>query len=180
MSQSTTFYRISKDKFSALKAANGEQEFEPSLAKNYITLEGSFMALEFILSKNQDDATIEQVKELFNPGQSFGGDQNFNLDDLETFEEFDFDNMGSSISYLDAGAIAGIHTVLNRLSLEEIESLYDSEELNSNRIYPEVWHDDNSPDQGFNLRQVSEDFVELKAMIKQAKEEGDYVVVFGG
>jgi hypothetical protein len=178
MSQSTTFYRISKDKFSELDTSGGHS-FEPSLAKNYITLEGSFMALEFILSKNQDDATIEQVKELFNPGQSIG-EQNFNLNDLESFEEFDFDNMGSSISYLDAGAIAGIHTILNRLSIEEIESLYDSEELNSNRIYPEVWHDDNSPDQGFNLRQVSEDFTELKAMIKQAKEEGDYVVVYGG
>lgn len=174
MSQSTTLYRISKDKFNELEASGS---FEPSLAKNYITLEGSFMALEFILSKNQDDATADLVKELFNPDQSIGG-QHFDLDALESFEEFDFDAM--PISYLDAATIGNIHKILDNISTTEIESLYDAEELNSNGIYPEVWHDDNSPEQAFNLRQVSDDFTELKTMIKQAKEEGDFVVVYTG
>jgi uncharacterized protein DUF1877 len=174
MSQSTTLYRVSKDKFSELETSGS---FDPSLAKNYVTLEGSFMALEFILSKNQDDETADLVKELFNPGHSIGG-QHFDLDDLESFEEFDLSD--TPISYLDIATIGNIHNILDNISTTELEDLYDSEELNSNGIYPEVWHDDNSPDQGFNLRQVSEDFVELKAMVKQAKEEGDYVVVFGG
>jgi len=171
MSQATTLYRISKDKFNELEASGS---FEPSMAKNYVTLEGSFMALEFILSKNQDDATADLIKELFNPDQSIGG-QHFDLDALESFEEFDLSDM--PITYLDTETIGNIHSVLDTISTTEIESLYDSEELNSNGIYPEVWHDDNSPDQAFNLRQVSEDFVELKAMVKLAKEEGDYIIV---
>ena len=171
MSQSTTLYRISKDKFSELESSGS---FDPSMAKNFVILEGSFMALEFILSKDQDDATADLIKELFNPDQSIGG-QHFDLDALESFEEFDFSD--TPISYLDKATIGNIHKVLESISTAEIESLYDAEELNSNGIYPEVWHDDNSPDQAFNLRQVSEDFVELKAMVKLAKEEGDYIVV---
>jgi hypothetical protein len=178
MSQSTTLYRISKAKFSELEASGGES-FDPSSAKNYVTLEGSFMALEFILSKNQDDEAVEQVNELFNSGQ-FIGEQNIGIDDLYSFEEFDFDNMGSSIPYLDAAAVAGVHAILDKLSTEEIESLYDADELNSNGIYPEVWHNDNSPEQAFNLRQVSEDFTELKSIIKKAAEERDYVLVYTG
>jgi hypothetical protein len=174
MSQSTTLYRISKDKFSELETSGS---FDPSLAKNYVTLEGSFMALEFILSKNQDDATADLIKELFNPDQSIGG-QHFDLDALESFEEFDLND--TPISYLDTETIGNIHQVLNNIPTTELESLYDAEELNSNGIYPEIWHDDNSPDMGYNLRHVSEDFTELKAMVKQAVEEGDYVVVFGG
>lgn len=178
MSQSTTLYRISKQKFNDLESSGGES-FNASLAKNYITLEGSFMALEFILSKDQDDSVIEQVSELFNPSQSIG-EQTIGIDDIDSFEEFDFDNLGASIPYLDAATIAGIHAFLNKVSNEELESLYDADELNSNGIYPEMWHNDNSPEQAFNFRHVSDDFTGLKEIIKKAAEEGDYIVIFEG
>src|SRR6478735_8962542 len=124
MSQSTTLYRLSKDKFSELENSGGNS-FEPSWAKNYITLQGSFMALEFILSKDQDDSTIEQIQELFSPSQSIGT-QHIGIDDLESFEEFGFDDM--SIPYLDADTIGNIHNTLDKISTTEIESLYDAEE----------------------------------------------------
>ena len=176
MSQSTTLFRLSKDKFSELENSGGNS-FEPSWAKNYITLQGSFMALEFILSKDQDDSTIEQIQELFSPSQQIGG-QNIGIDDLDSFEEFDFDE--TPISYLDAATIGGIHNTLDKISTAEIESLYDADELNSNGIYPEVWQDGDSKDQAFNFRHVSDDFAELKSIIKKAAEEGDYIVVFEG
>jgi hypothetical protein len=177
MSQSTTFYRISKDKFRELEKSGGE--FEISSAKNYVTFEGSFMALEFMLSKDLNDSTAELVSELFNPAQSIG-EQNPGIDDVDSFEEFDFDDMGSSIPYLDAAAISSIHAFLDQVSTEDIESLYDAEELNSNGIYPEVWHNDNSPEQAFNLRQVSQDFEALRSIVRKAAEEGDYLVVYTG
>jgi hypothetical protein len=164
MSQSTTFYRISKDKFRELETSGGE--FEISSAKNYVTFEGSFMALEFILSKDRDDPTAELVSELFNPGQSIG-EQNPGIDDFD-FEEFDFDDMRSSIPYLDVAAISSIHAFLDQVSTEDIESLYDAEELNSNGIYPELWRNDNSPEQAFNLRHVSQDFEELRSIVRKA------------
>lgn len=176
MSQSTTLYRIPKDKFSELENSGGNS-FEPSWAKNYITLQGSFMALEFILSKDQDDSTIEQLQELFNPGQTIGG-SNIGIEDLDSFEEFDFDDM--PIPYLDTETIGNIHNTLDKISSTEIESLYDAEELNSNGIYPEIWQYDNSQDQAFNFRHISEDFIALKSIIKKAAEEGDYIVVFEG
>lgn len=175
MSQSTTLYRISKDKFNELETSGGSS-FEPSWAKNYITLQGSFMALEFILSKDQDDSTLEQIQELFSPAQSIG-DQ-IGIDDLDSFEEFDFDAM--PIPYIDTETIGNIHKALDKISTAEIESLYDADELNSNGIYPEIWQDDDSQDQAFNFRHVSDDFTELKSIIKKAAEEGDYIVVFEG
>ena len=119
MSQSTTLYRISKDKFNELELS-GDNSFDPSWAKNHITLQGSFMALEFILSKDQDDSTIEQLQELFSPTQSIGG-QHIGIDDLESFEEFDFNEM--PIPYLDAATIGSIHNTLDKISNTEIESL---------------------------------------------------------
>lgn len=127
------------------------------------------MALEFILSKDQDDSTIEQIQEIFSPSQTIGG-QNIGIEDLESFEEFDFDDM--PIPYLDTETIGNIHNTLEKITTSEIESQYDAEELNSNGIYPDIWQDGNSQDQAFNFRHISEDFIALKSIIKKAAEEG--------
>jgi hypothetical protein len=72
MSQSATLYRISNDTFRQLETSAGRPQFEISSAKNYTTFQGSFMGLEYILSKGQDIPTTEIINEIFNPTQSLG------------------------------------------------------------------------------------------------------------
>lgn len=175
MGQSTTYYRISNETFIELETSG--DKFDLSSAKSYVTLEKSFMGLEFVLSKNQEDAVVEQVKELFIPSQSIGG-QNIDFEDLDAIAEFDFDDFPTP--YLNAETIGNIHKALDKISTADIENSYDAEELNSNGIYPEIWHNDNSPNLAFNLRHLVEDFTELKSLIKQAADEGDYLLVYAG
>ncbi len=177
MSQSATFYRVSQNTFRQLENSNNKKHFDISTAKDYTTLQGSFMALEYILSKAQDPYAIELINELFNPTQSLGEPD---LESLTLEEKMEFYENGGAIQYLDNVTISKLSGLLDKFSESDIHSKYDSNELNSNRIYPEVWHNDNSPDQAYNERHILDDFVPLKKIIKQAADDMDYILVFAG
>jgi hypothetical protein len=81
---------------------------------------------------------------------------------------------------LNPQIISTIHGFLNNISIVDIHSNYDANELNQNGVYPELWHNDNSTDMAFNERQLSEDLIELKTLIGQATEQNDYILVFIG
>ncbi len=174
MSQSATLYRVSKDIFEQLGSGG---EFDTSSAKNYTIFESSFMGLEYILSKKQDISTTKLINEIFNPKQFLGWQEFENLTEEEKFE---FYESGKLISYLDPIIISKINSFLESISEAEIRAKYDSKELNDNDIYPNCWHDDNSPDLACNLRHILADFLELKIIIKQAATENDYIFVFVG
>jgi Domain of unknown function (DUF1877) len=177
MSQSATFYRVSQDTFRQLENSNNKQHFDISSAKDYTTLQGSFMALEYILSKAQDLSAIELINELFDPKQSLDGPD---LESLTLEKKMEFYENGGVIHYLDNATISKLSGLLDKFSELDIHSKYDSDELNNNRIYPEVWHNDNSPDQAYNERHILDDFVQLKKIIKQAADDIDYILVFVG
>ena len=177
MSQSATLYRVSQDIFKQLDKTDNKQRFDINSAKSYSVFQGSFMALEYILSKGQNSLTTELVTEIFNPKNSLGR-QTFERLSLE--EQFDFYESGLFIPYLDTSIIRGLNDFLVDIRTTDISSKYDSKELNDNGIYPQVWHDDNSPDKAYNHRHILEDFEELKTIIKQADAEQDYIFVFVG
>lgn len=171
MGQSITLYRISKDTFERLK--NGEN-FKTSSAKSYSIFNGSFMGLEFLLSKGQDKDTRQLITEIFAPSLSISEEnkeQIFIDEPLEGFEE-------DIISYLENLKITQINNILEKVSEAEFRSRYNPKELNNNYIYPSVWHNDNSQDQAFNERHLAEDFSSLKKIFKHATEEQDYILVF--
>ena len=175
MSQSATLYRISKDTFRQLKESTGQEQFDISLAKNYAKFQGSFMGLKYVLSKGQYEPTTELVNKIFNPQQSLGKQDFDSLTPEEQFELYE-----TQISYLDTDVISKLNNFLNQVSDVDIQSKYDADELNENGIYPEVWHNENSPNQAFNELQLLQDFGELKKIINQADKEGDYILVFVG
>lgn len=177
MSQSATFYRVSQNTFRQLENSNNKQHFDISSAKDHTTLQGSFMALEYILSKAQAPSAIELVNELFNPTQSLGEPD---LENLTAEKKMEFYENGGAIHYLDTATISKLSGLLENFSESDIHSKYDSNELNSNRIYPEVWHNDNSPGQAYNERHILDDFIPLKKIIKQAADDLDYILVFVG
>lgn len=175
MSQSATLYSISATVFRQLELSQGTQQFDPSSAKIAATFQGSSMGLEYVLSKDRDALTISLIAKVFNP------EQFLNLPDFEHLtpeEQFELYENNNFIPYLDTVVIAELDAFLNTVSEAEIQSKYDSKELNANGIYPRVWHDNNAYDQAYNKRHILEDFQELKAIIKNAHTAGDFIIVF--
>lgn len=177
MSQSATLYRISTDTFQQLVKSGNNPQFNIASAKDQATFQGSFMGLEFILSKGKGASTTELIREVFNPRLSIGG-QDFGS--LTPEEQFEFYESGGSISYLDTTSVSKLNVFLDKVSETDIQSKYNATELNDNRIYPEVWHNDNSPDQAFNQLHILNDLKELKEIFSQADKQGDYILVFVG
>jgi hypothetical protein len=87
MSQSATLYRISKDTFDQISKSHKEKPFDWSASKSYLTLQGSFMGLEYVLSKGRETSIAKLVNELFNPRQSLGKEE---FEALTPEEKFDF------------------------------------------------------------------------------------------
>jgi Domain of unknown function (DUF1877) len=178
MSQSATLYRITENNFKQLKISDNRQDFDiPSIAKSYSCFHGSFMGLEFILSKGQDMKTMELVSEIFNPKQSLGG-QDF--DNFTPEQITDFFEAGGFIYYLDKTKVSSINQFLVTISESDIHKNYDSKELNENGIYPDVWSDEDFPDSCFNKRHILDDTKELKDIFRQADFDKDYMLVFVG
>ncbi|MDF2193787.1 DUF1877 family protein [Paraflavitalea sp. CAU 1676] len=177
MGQSVTLYRVGKHEFRQLEQSAGRQQFEVSAAKNHVTFQGSFMGLEYVLSKGQDDSTVELVRGIFSPNQSLGGKD---IEQLTLEEQFEFYESGGLVSYLGIDVISKLDTLFDTISAAEISERYDADEFNANGIYPEVWHKDNSADLGFNEMHLLTDFADLKSMIRQARNEQDYILVFCG
>jgi hypothetical protein len=177
MSQSATLYRISTDSFKMLDEPDNKQKFKINSAKSYSIFQGSFMALEYILSKGQNNSTTQLVNEIFNPRQSLGRQT---IETLTPEEQFEFYESGFFIPYLDISTISKLNVFLTNTSQRDISSKYDANELNDNGIYPEVWHNDNSPNLSYNQRHIMEDLEELKQIINKADIEQDYIFVFIG
>lgn len=177
MSQSATLYRVSQEVFNRLEKSGGKERFEISSAKSYTIFQGSFMGLEYILSKGQDAATAGLISEIFNPKQSLGEKAFANMTPEEQFE---FYENGRLIPFLDTTTILKIKNLLDEVSEADIHFRYDADELNNNDVYPRIWHKENSPNPGFNKLQLLEDFAALKRILKQAGEEQDYIFVFVG
>jgi hypothetical protein len=177
MSESATFYRISKETFDKLKLSDNPPMFDISLAKNYITFQGSFMGLEYLLKKGQNDQTKELISEIFTPNDTLGGDDFENLTPEELFEFYESESL---IPYLDNYKVVEINRFLNQITEADLQINYNSDELNENGIYPQVWHNDNAPDKVFNLRHLLDDLEELKTIFNQASTDQDYLFVFVG
>jgi Domain of unknown function (DUF1877) len=179
MSQSATLYRISQDSFNELR--NLDIKEDPNIgamAKDYSLFQGSFIGLAYILSKGRNTATTELVNEIFNPTQSLRGEYFEGLTEEEKLEFFE--KGGDFIQFLDIDIVSKINSLLRNISEEDIRSRYDARQLNDNGIYPEVWHNDNSPNQAYNERHIVEDFKELKSIIDKADNDKDYILVFVG
>jgi hypothetical protein len=180
MGQAATLCRISSEKFIELQKMDNKVHFNPfPNSKPSPTFEGSFMALEFILSKGRQSFEVELIAEIFNPKSMFGGYSGLlNCETDDEIEAFLMSDDNYCIPYIDKNKIDQINQVLNGINEIDIYNNYDSQELNENGIYPRVWHDDNSENLAFNRRQILTDFAELKTVFQEAHREKDYILVY--
>jgi len=178
MGQSASLYRVSSEVFSQLEISRNKQGSKiSSFAKDYAIAQGSFMAIEFLLSKIEDPSAVELAGELFNPKQALCGD---NFDDLTMEEQMDLFEKGGIIPYLTRETVHRINLLLDKFSESYLHEKYDPKELNASRIYPEIWHDDNSPDLAFNEQHIQDDMIPIKKIFKDAAKDEDYILVFVG
>jgi len=177
MSQSATLYSISSATFQRLFGAPGIEEFESSQARSICTFQGTFMGLEFVLAKDQDEEDAQLAREIFNPVEMIGQER---FDDASLYEEFDLPGEATAIPYLDPSTIEGINSFLQRASASDVENAYDADEMNDNGIYPGIWSDDDDDEEMQGKSSLVEDFAKLKSFMNQAFRDKDYVLVFVG
>jgi hypothetical protein len=119
--------------------------------------------------------------EIFNPGQTSDIDlEHIDLETLSPEEEQELFAWEDAVSFLPAEKIRSINAILGKLTKEEIALRYNPNELNAHDVYPGVWHNDNSPEQAFNLCHLQKDFEKLKELIGKAVKEKDYILRFIG
>ncbi|MFD1293858.1 DUF1877 family protein [Lutibacter holmesii] len=176
MGQSSTLYEIDKLNFEKVK--KDTSLFKSDLSKSYTIFEQNFFGLEFILKKTIDKKLTEKIDQIFNPKCYLGEPVDYeNID----FSQIDFSEIeDNSIYYLNPELIKEINVILNAISNSEFIMNYNSVELNKNRIYPEVWHDDESDDQVFNKKHIAEGIEQLKSILDRAEKSENYIFVFSG
>ncbi|WP_316793769.1 DUF1877 family protein [Pedobacter frigoris] len=174
MSISVTFYRLSEQ---AIKRLNESLKFDADSAKSYATFNGSLEAVAYLLSKQKDNSIVELLNEILSPKQAIGIQDLSSLDPLELFELYSADRL---FPYLSPQKISKLLGVFSEFSATDISSAYNSNELNMHKVYPEIWHDDNSENQAYNERHLLDDFERLKKIFSSAKDEQDYILVFTG
>jgi hypothetical protein len=177
MGQYAYIYRISKENFETLKNSTNRQDLRLSnLAIEYWEFQGSFMAIEFILSKNQSEEKKRILFEIFYPSDALGSEE---LENMEENDRYSFYESGKYIPYLDCLRAGEINNILQNITTEDLRKMYSSKELNKNGIYPSgSWHDDNAENKVFNLRQITEDVTEIKKIFKAATENQNYLLSF--
>lgn len=179
MSQSATLYRISTKQFRMIEKMEAKYIKPSEFADGYVSFQGSFMGLEFILSMGLDQQGRELIVEIFNPTH-YIGPTDTNIFNLDSDEEEQFWEMENAVGYLKPNKVKTINEILNNIHEEEITNNYNAEELNANGIYPCSWHEDDSIGKAFNRRQVLDDFKHLSSFIQAATIEDNYVLSYVG
>ena len=178
MSQSATLYRVSYEKFKELKDSDIiDLTNINAISKDSLTFLGSFMGIEFILAKGQDQKTASLISEIFYPNEELS---NSDIEYLPLEDQNEIDDQEVRIPYLDSSTISRLNEFLVNFSETDVHSGYDSKELNDNGIYPGIWHNDNADNLVFNKRQILNDITKLKNLFYLANKEKDYILVFVG
>lgn len=171
MSQISTIYRVSKEEFKSLENSGTRNETNlEEISKEFYDFNGSFLGLEYLLTKLNND---EIILEIFNFKNSLGQDE---YDKLDFEQQFEYYESGKLIPYLNQTVIKKLNIIFDGISEDKFSKNYNADELNANDIYPNVWNNDNSEDRLYNLRQLLEDFKSLKKILKNAHNENDYLL----
>ena len=177
MSHSATLYRITQGNFCEVVKVSGKKVKPIDLSEGYTTFQGSFMALEYILSIGKEKVVADLVKEIFNPTQDIGGTDLRSIN-FEAIGEEELWALLDSVSYIPFEKVKEINKILESISEEEVANNYNAEELNKNGIYPRVWYNNNAEDQAFNKKHVMEDFRELRTFFSAAAENDNNLLVY--
>jgi hypothetical protein len=174
MGQSASLYQIANVDF--LKIADNTDNMNLyDLAKSSSSFDKSFEGLRFVLSKNRSTETKDLVQEIFYPVLFLGEEVDYSNFDLENiYDDFALEKV--PLYYHDPLKVATIHQFLNSVNNSDFVSSFDPDELNTNDIYPgNVWNTKTGDDYAFNGAHILQEFINLKALFRNAVTDNDYV-----
>jgi Domain of unknown function (DUF1877) len=194
------YFSITKEYFLELSKTLDDSQVNNNLVDE-CCLDDSEMGFEYIIMKifnnnqgrfnkipenNSEQKIIttwgETAKELFSPSKYLG--EKIDIDSpeflaLDENKQMELFESGGMIFYLSPDEILKSSKFLNQIEEELIISNYNSKEFNDKGIYPSIWHDDNSENMVFNLRELLEILRNMKTFFSKASESSNYVIVRG-
>jgi hypothetical protein len=179
MGQSASLYRIDKSDFS--KIVDNPDDFGLlKITKGYEIFEKSFDGLQFVLSKRLDQESKNLITLIFNPATFIGEEIDFSKIDFDNLPD-DIDLEKQPIYYNDPTKVSEISNLLDIISLEKFQNDFDHNELNRKGIYPsDIWNEETADNIAFNVRHMTNEFQNLKAIFKTAKENEEYLLSYVG
>ena len=173
-----SYIQVSESSFKRIKKQvllNQNIKIE-NFEKDSFYIENSFLGLQFILTKGLGNS-LDKI---------FDGDDYLCSVDYESedFKKLSFDERFEIFentcqeSYLSPERIAELDKLTKGIKQTYLKKWYDSDELNRNQIYPEVWHDDETEDKVYNLEDLKKCFIKWREFIsKVAKNKTDYIII---
>ncbi|MBN9482154.1 MAG: hypothetical protein BGO70_16415 [Bacteroidetes bacterium 43-93] len=174
MSQNATLLSISENDIQDFIASPEKVGWAniAAVAKNNIEVQGSFLALEYLLSKGLPTDDQQLIREIFSPDATLGEP----LDDDDYARIFELLESGKSIPYISQQRVGLIYSLLDKITPADVAERYNADELNQEEIYPSIWHNDNAPDKSFNKQHLLTDFELIKNLFATAVQTGDSIV----
>ena len=179
MGQSATLYRI--DKFDFAKIIDNPDDFGLfKITKGYEIFDKTFDGLQFVLSKGLDKGNKDLIELIFNPATFIGEEIDFSKIDFENLPD-DIDLEKQPIYYNEPTKVAEIYQLLDTISLDKFQKNFDHTELNRNGIYPYgIWNDQTEENIAFNVRDMTTEFQNLKALFRTANGNDEYLLSYVG
>ena len=179
MGQSATLYRIAKNDFS--KVQDNPDDFGLfKINKSYKTFENTHEGLRFVLSKGQDENALELIDQIFYPNAFVGKQIDYSTVDFDNVPD-DIDLLKEPVYYNEPIVVNAIASLLDNITVDHFQKSFDPDELNEQGIYPSgAWNTRTEPDHAFNVRDMTNEFLQLKEFFKSAKECGDYILSYVG
>jgi hypothetical protein len=162
MSQSTTFYRVSREVFLKLKETGIKDLDLLSVSKGRATIQGTAMALQHLLSKGKAKEQAKAIAEAFAPKRML-------------FEDYEM-----PVAYSDAEPVGSAALLIESVTDQHLVEMYDPEELNRAGIYPGHWRWGSTPDEAYTEKHLLDDFESMKELFTKAAQDGDFIVTFSG
>lgn len=173
MSQSASLYPITPSEFELLKQEADLDQLQ-DISFRAEVFEQNFEGLQYLLTKFFKGDDLNVINLIFSPTEFLGEEIDYTA--IE-FDE-DFDEVEQPLFYVSPANVAAVNTLLQTVNDDEFADIYNADELNENEVYPEVWHNDESDDQAFNKRHLSEGLRYLKQLFNDAAANGNYVFSF--
>ena len=173
MSQSATLYPITPSEFELLKQEADLDQLQDVSTRAEI-FEQNFEGLQFLLAKFFKGNELTVINEIFSPSEFLGEEIDYTAIEFED----DFDEVEEPLFYVSPEKVKAINALLVTVDDDKFLSFYNADELNTNEVYPESWHNDEEDDQLFNKRHLEEGLRYLKELFREAAANGNYIFSF--
>jgi hypothetical protein len=175
MSQILNLFRVPAAHFEQIQQAN-HWESVTTVATGEIGFQGSEPAIEYLLSKA--GVAEEFASALFYPSVELTQGQYIHDIDFDAMDEDKlFEYYSNALMYTSPETVSLLWRKIQPISVEQISAIYNSLELREKNLGS--WHDNESENQAYNRRHITQDYQTLREFYEAASHAGEYVFCLG-